>query len=296
MFKSLSPKDHLLAMSALVSTGWSAHALLDTISKTLAQDYDVHQIIMTTSFVGMAFLGGWIFLAKGWRGFASKRLKWHLARGFLIGFVAIAVVNALALIPLAEFYGIVFISPFLVLIMTVLFLKEHVGWHRWMAVAAGFTGVIVLAGPQFMHFGAGVILAFLAAFLVAASTILVRKIGPGEFLPLYGFYPFFFMFLVNTPLALPNLKLPEISDIWLFAAGGPLVVLGQLAVTYAIAHVKETAIIAPFHYIQIIWGVVLGYLIFGDIPALTTLSGIFLIASAGLYTIYREYHLAHAED
>lgn len=296
MFKHLTPKAHLLVMFALVSAGWSGYALLDTVSKTLTKDYNIHQIVMTTSFVGMVFLGGWIYFAKGWQGFKSKRIKWHLIRGFMMGFVAMTVVNALALIPLAEFYGIIFLSPFLILIMSSLFLKEQVGWHRWLAVGVGFLGVFILAGPQFSSLGLGVTLTFLAAFMISAGAVFIRKIGPGEFLPLYGFYPFLFMFLINTPLALPHFKMPQIEDIWLFAASGPLIVIGQLAVTYAIAHVKEMAIIAPFHYIQILWGVVLGYLIFGDVPNMTTLTGMSLIVGAGLYTIWREYRRAHAQD
>ncbi len=269
--------------------------MADTLSKYLSASYTIPQILMSTSFLGSIFAGSWIFLKKGFRGFITPKLKWHVMRGFIIVIISYSIVHAFSLAPMADVYGITFTSPFITLILIYFILKEKIGFHRWLAVFIGFTGAFILAGPQFETLSIGLIYAAISSFFIAVTTIIIRKIGKEEYLPLYPFFPLICIFLFNAPMAVPHFIMPQGLDILLFLIHACVVMGGLLMVTYAIAHIEETAILSPFIYIQIVWGTVFGIFLFGDIPTWTTILGLILIIGAGLYSIWRE-HVHYKED
>lgn len=272
----------------LILLGWTSFSIGDVGVKLLAEDYTIWQIMATTSGFSICILGSWILTKYGVKGFIPHNKGWYILRTLIVTCTALSVVNALPHIPLADFYGITFAAPFLILILASLFLKEKVGWHRWLTVCVGFTGVIILAGPKFASFNIGYILALSALFFIAVGTIVLRKVGSKDPLPLYGFFPFVAIFAVAFPLALPDLKVPSFDHYWLFAMQIITIIGGQIFIAFAIASAKETASIAPFVYIQIIWGTLFGYFIFGDTLTIESLYGLPLIIGAGLYMIYRE--------
>ncbi len=263
--------------------------MADILSKYLSASYPVPQILMISGFLGTIVTGIWILIAKGKKGFLSPKLHWHVLRAVVIIGISYSVVHAFSLTPLADVYGITFTSPFITLILIYFILKERIGFHRWMSVCVGFTGAFILAGPQFETLSIGLIYAFMAAFLIGVTTIIIRKIGKGEYLPLYAFYPFVAIFLFNASLTLPDFIVPQGMDILFFLMNGAAVLGGLLMVTYAIAHIDETAILSPFIYIQIVWAALFGFFLFGDIPSWTTILGLVLIIGAGLYSIWREH-------
>ena len=284
-------KGESLQIILIILLGWSCFAFADTTTKYLSNDFSPTLILTFSGLFSGLGLIIWILFDKGWRGFLSPNWKWLIVRGACIAATATGVVNAVALIPLADLYGITFSAPFIAVCMAYLILKEQVGWHRWAAVTAGFIGVLILLGPQFSNFNIGLFYAFIATISIAVGTIVIRKIGKKEYLPLFILYPYIGILTVNLPLAIPDLEIPPTPYLWGFIANALFVLGGQLLVTHATAHAKSTASIAPFVYIQVIWGVIFGYFIFGNTPTYTTISGLVLIVSAGLYMIYRERQL-----
>ena len=279
-----------LSLIGLVLLGWSIFSVADAISKYLSAFYAVPQILVTSGLIGITITASWVLLEKGIKGFKTSRLKWHILRAVIVVGISYSVVSAFSKLPLADVYGIVFTAPFITLILIALFLHEHIGIHRWGAVAVGFIGAVILIGPQFETFNAGLVYACSGAFFIGASAVAIRKIGKEEYLPLYAFYPLSAMLLFNLPLAVPHLILPtEPLHIGLFLLHALSVTGGIFLTTYAIAHIRETAILSPFLYIQIIWGTFFGIVLFGDIPTWTTMLGLSLIISAGLYSIWREH-------
>lgn len=272
----------------MILAGWSCYSLADVAVKILATDYAIWQIMITGSGSCTFFLGAWLLFRHGLRGFVPKRIGWTALRCVVVAGTALSVVNSIALIPLADFYGITFAAPFLTLMLVHFFLDEHVGWHRWLAVAVGFTGVLILAGPQFAQIDAGYLLAFVAMLCIGVGAILLRKVGKDDPPALYAFYPFLTVFCVVFPLGFSDLRMPETNHIWLFGMQVAALIGGQVLVSYATAAAKETAAIAPFVYIQIIWGVLFGYMLFGDKLSPESMVGLPLIIGAGLYMIYRE--------
>lgn len=284
-------KGESLKIIFIIILGWSSFAFADTTSKSLTQDFQPSFIILFNAFICIPLLCAWIYFQKGWKGFLSPRWKWLIARGLCIGFTSFGVVNAFAHIPLADAYGITFSAPFIAVCLAYLLLKEQVGLHRWLSVIIGFIGVLILVGPKFETMNIGILYAAIGALAIALGTIVIRKIGKNEYLPLFLLYPFIGMVFVNLPVAYNQITLPDIHYIGWFLANTAFVFMGVLCTTYGIANAKATATVAPFVYIQIVWGVVFGYFIFKDIPTLTTTIGLTLVVGAGIYMINRERQL-----
>jgi len=285
-------KGESLKVISIILLGWTAFSFADASSKYISQSYDPSLILMFGSLFSGLLIIGWILFNKGWKGFLSPNWKWLLARGACIAVTATGVVNAVAYIPLADLYGITFTAPFLTVVLAVLFLREEVGLHRWISVIAGFIGVLILLGPQFNDINAGILFAIAAMLSIAIGTIVIRKIGKNEYLPLFILYPYLGILAVNIPLVIPHIEPIAIEDISWFVGNSFFVLIGQLTITYGIANAKTTASVAPFVYIQVLWGVILGFIFFEEIPTKETAIGLAVVIAAGLYMIYRERQLS----
>lgn len=265
---------------------------MDACTKGLANDYPLVQLIGISSIVGTILSGGLILQRYGWRGFITPNWKLFVLRGALVTIISWLIVTALSQITLADFYGIIFMMPFLTTLLSTLILKEKIGLHRIIAMGVGFIGVIILAGPRLDSEPIGLMCAFIAMIMSSFVTIIIRKIGREPVTTLFAFAPFAANALIYGPLMfLPgNFVMPTASlDILAFSLLGFLGFGGFILYSIGFTRATATAIIAPFHYSQMIWGVLLGYILFKDIPTLTTIAGSIIIFSAGLYLLWREY-------
>ncbi len=280
-----------LAAIGLCVFGWTAFSLTDTASKWLSQDYPVSEVIALVSIPTLLISALWIIAAHGMRGFITPHFKWHMVRGFCVAATAFCVVHSLALIPLADFYGINFLAPLLVSLLSHLLLKEKIGWHRLSAICIGFGGVIILAGPQFNTYNTGILYAFGCVLFVCANSLILRKMSGEKILPLFALYPALWNIALNAPLMIPGFKMPEAADLLLFLAVGPLLLAALMTCSMGISRASETAVVMPFNYIQMIWGVLFGYILFHDAPNATTMAGAAIIIGSGLYVIWREHRI-----
>lgn len=289
-----SYKSRALSAILYIVLGYFAYSVADLCAKMLQNYYSVYQVLTVSGFWGLVLTAGWLYYKGGWKAFFPEQIGLHIVRALSILGTAFFMVSALKTLPLADFYGIVFMVPFMVMIMAVAFLGEKVGWRRWTAAIVGFTGVIILAGPQFENIGIGVIHAVLGALCAAVNIITLRRIRRGP-LALYGVYPFLFIALFNiVGLWLSESYVPFVPETlpYLFIHG-PIIVFGLIAISIGFARTPETSIVAPFLYTQIIWGVLFGWLFFAQLPTQTTWAGLTLVIGAGLYSLWREYRIAH---
>lgn len=279
----------------LCVTGWFLFSVLDAFTKHFTQTYSVIHLLAMSSTMGTILSAGWILHRYGWAGFKTKNWKLFILRGVIIIFGAFATLKSLSMISLADFYGIVFMSPFFVTIMSVLILKETIGVHRIAALVVGFIGVLILAGPQMNSSPEGLFWVFIATLLGSSSTIVIRKIGREKVTAIFAFVPAFATMSVYVPMALMmHEEVPIPTPIWELAYPfllGTLGFFGFMAYSSGLTRATQTALISPFHYTQMVWGVLFGYLMFGDLPTLTTIIGSVVILGAGLYILWREYVL-----
>jgi S-adenosylmethionine uptake transporter len=280
------------SMNAILcaSTGFFLFCIADTMAKFLTVDYSAFEILGLSALAGTLATGAFIVVRHGWRGLIHPRWGWYIGRGAAQAISSGFVVASLATIPLADFYGIIFLSPMLATGLAALFLKEKIGIYRIAAVILGFVGVLIICGPSFSQGNIGYLLAFCAALFSAMGGIFIRKIGDEPIILRYAFYPFLFATLFMLPLAvIDGIKsVSRPGDLALMLGIAPIVVVAMILYSIGFARARDISMVAPFHYTQIIWGSLFGYVLFKDIPAAETWVGAGLIILAGLVVIWRE--------
>ncbi|QPQ55615.1 DMT family transporter [Allosphingosinicella flava] len=238
---------------------------------------------------GLPPLLGWIILSGNYGAWRTRRPLAHLARTAIGLSSMVFAFSALDYLPLAEATVISFAAPLFSVILSVLVLKEQVGRHRWSAVAIGFVGVLVVMQPGGTHLPiVGLIVAAVAAFGVACVNITIRQIGRTE-----GAQTTVLWFTLSSMLVVGLFFMHFYArphDGWTWAilvalglAGGA----GQLFLTASLRF-APVPVIVPFDYLQLLWAVLLGWLLWSTQPSPATWAGAAVIIGSGLYTIYRE--------
>lgn len=240
---------------------------------------------------GLPPLLAWIALTRNFGAWRTRRPIAHLTRGTLgLGTMTLAF-TALAYLPLAEATTISFVAPLFSVVLSALVLAEPVGRHRWSAVALGFLGVLVVMQPAGSHLPPiGLALALTAALGVAAVTITIRQIGRTESTATTVLW-FTLFSMIASGAFMPFFARAHSAEEWLLLvalglAGG----FGQLFLTSSL-RVAPVAVVVPFDYAQLLWAVLLGWLIWDTRPLTTSWIGGAVVIGSGLYTVYREHRL-----
>ena len=240
---------------------------------------------------GLPPLLAWMALTGSFGAWRTQRPAMHIGRGVL-GLVTMTLAFvALAFLPLAEAATIGFVAPLFSVVLSALVLKEPVGRYRWSAVAVGFVGVIIVMQPAGSHLPpVGLALALASALGVAAVTITIRQMGKTESTPTTVLWFTGFSMLATGTL-LPFYGEAHDAHEWLILAGlGLAGGIGQLFLTSSLRF-APVPVVVPFDYVQLLWAVLLGWLIWETRPLATSWIGAAVIVSSGLYTVWREHKL-----
>ena len=279
------PQNNLAVLYLLAATGLIA--IVDTTCKFYTDE--LHAVMLVWGyFVGITVIVAGYF--GGRREFAllqSGRPIMQLVRpGFLVLSIT-SVFVSLTYLPIAEATAIGFTGPLFIVALSVPFLGERVGWHRWLAVVVGLAGVLLIVHPggAVWHWSAGVALFGAVCFAVFQlitrhfagkerheTTLLYTSIGGTAWASLI--VPFFW-------------TAPTVSQWLMFLVIGAMGAGAHFCMIQAFSK-AQASFLAPFNYSKMIWVMILGYLVFGEFPDLDTLIGAAVIAAAGLYVVYRE--------
>jgi S-adenosylmethionine uptake transporter len=194
---------------------------------------------------------------------------------------------AFAHLPLSETYTLIFLMPFFVTVLSVLFLKEQVGWRRWTALAIGMAGVLLVIKPGFREVVPAHAAALVAGMCGAVNLVVLRQIGNSEKRTSLLGVPMVVALAFNGALIAPIFTMPAAGDLAAMAGAGLLHGAGALLLIAA-TQVIQANRIAPIQYSQLIWGVGLGYIFFAEKPDAIAGIGLILIALSGLATFLRE--------
>jgi drug/metabolite transporter (DMT)-like permease len=270
-------------------------SLMDTSMKLLSVRYPAMQVAALRALSSLPLVCAYVV----WRGAftAIHKVSWkmHLLRAGL-GIVMLALfAYGLQQLSLAEAYSIFFIAPALITALSVLFLKERVNAARWIAIAVGLGGVLVVLRPS----GEGVLtvggLAILgAAACYAVSAISARVMARTERSEHMVFWLMLLMSLGAGALAASGWVALRAQDMLLLCALAVSGFLGQLAITEAFGS-GEASSVAPFEYSALAWGVALDWLLWRTLPDRFTLIGAAIIIGSGIYLIRHESVHAEAE-
>ncbi|MEL6768330.1 MAG: DMT family transporter [Pseudomonadota bacterium] len=211
----------------------------------------------------------------------------QLLRGALLFTVTALFFSALAVLPLAEAIALVQVGPLFMTALAALILAEKVGPRRWAAVAVGLLGALLIIRPGLAVFQPAALLALSAAFCFAAFQVLTRYLGGADAIWTT------MLWTSITGLMLATATLP-----WTWAAPtaaalpgmvlvGAAGLIGHAVFVWAIGQVPAS-VLAPFNYLSLLWAMLAGLVIFGEVPEALTLLGAAIIVSAGIYVWHRE--------
>ena len=267
---------------------FAAYAFSDAFVKALRGSLPAYEAVFIGAALGLTALP----FIKGqddrWRDTVlAQRQGLYLIRALASAVGSIAAVIAFTALPMAEAFALIFLLPVFVTILSVLVLKEHVGWRRWSAVVAGFIGVLVVLRPGFRTLGTGHLAAMICGLSGAISMIALRLAGPHEKrVSLFGAGIFGSM-LVSGVLMLADFRWPQPGQWTLLLGYGLLSALGSVLLMLA-TRLAPANHVAPTQYSQMLWAVLLGYVVFHDPLDWPMALGIAIILGAGLFTFIRE--------
>jgi len=231
-------------------------------------------------------------------GALSARRPWmNLLRGVIHGAASLLFFVAVKYMPLADVFAIYFVEPFILTAMSAVFLRERVGWRRWLAIVIGFGGAMIVIQPSFEVFGLKALLPVACAFLYALYLFMNRAIGEAD-APLtmqtmagVGGTVFMAAALWIGAGSDPVNFAPSLPASWLGLV--LLLILGSISgyVHLLVVHafrLTPLSLLAPFQYFEIISATVLGYALFGDFPNFSKWIGILIIVGSGLFILWRE--------
>ncbi|RVC23633.1 DMT family transporter [Mesorhizobium sp. M7A.F.Ca.AU.002.02.1.1] len=274
----------LLALIAYASYSGS-----DAVVKSLGGQLTIFEI----GFFITLFAGFFLFFTRPagerWRDFWRTRRPWAVQARAWAGIASgVLSVYAFTTIPLAESYALIFLAPLCVTILSTVILKEKVGPWRWLAVVAGFAGVMLVVRPGFRELNLGHLAAFGVAFLAATSVILMRSLAQQEKrTTMLGVLVGYGLLFNGIGAAATSFTVPDGKQLLWLAAAGASTAGGQFLQLLAMKYAPANRV-APTHYSQIAWAVILGALFFQEYPDGLSLVGLAVVGGAGLLTMVRE--------
>ena len=275
--------DRPLLAVGLLCVATLCFAVMAGLVKSLSVDISVPQIIWGRYFFHILLIVV-IFPLKISTILISGRPDLQILRGVLVLGATTCAFTALQYIPMADVAAIGFVGPLLVIAMAASLLHEHVGLRRWIAVGVGFMGVLVILRPGsgIMHWAS--ILPLGMACCYAGYQILTR-FNRGAATPLTSLFYTALVGSIATSLVVPFFWQPPDAIQWLTLVGiGLFAAAGHLMVIKAY-ELAPASIVAPFIYSELLWNVIVGWMIFAEIPDVWMLTGAAILMLSGLYLL-----------
>jgi len=283
--------------------GGAVFLFQDLVIKTISDRYPLPEVLAMRCVVAYVALAVLIHYDGGFRGIRTRHLRLQLLRAVMLFASYTCYYLSLAALPLAEAVGINFSAPLIIVALSGPMLAERVGWRRWMAVGLGFAGVLVMLRPGLGVFDIAALLPLGAAATYAVAQIMARHLGATDRASVMAFYQNTANFtgalllgvLVGSGAyaesAHPSMQfllrawsMPEGVELLMIASTGLVAAVGSWCLTNAY-RLAEANVVAPFEYTSIIWAVLAGLLVWGEVPDGYTIFGILMVVGTGIYVL-----------
>ncbi len=292
--KTKDHKDNIMKGAAYAASAFFLLAMMSACAKVLSHNHHIFEVVFYRNFVAFVPMVLYIIIYKNWDLLRANNKKMMSLR-VIIGVSGLIVTfYALKYLPISDATVLFMTSNLIIPVLAFLLLKEHIGKHRWIAIAIGFCGVVMVAGPTGMVSTFGVFLAIFAACFHAVIQILLRHLKNEQ-----AFTVTFYFILGGV--ILPGIAMPWVAtyptqqDIALFIALGITGGLAQYCLTSAFKY-APASIAAPFNYTGLLWATGLDIIIWNYTPKWPVFIGGAIIVGAQLYIIYREYINQHKKS
>ncbi len=282
----------------------------DAIIKWLSPVYALHEITLLRAVIALALVLVFVQFTGGPSTLRTRRPLLHLFRGLLLVLANMFFFLGLSVMPLAEVIALFFTAPLFICLLARPILGEVVGLPRWIAIAVGMFGVVIMVEPGGAGFTWAAVLPVLAALTYSVMVMVTRRLGMVDSASTLAFYIHVAFILVSilSGLLIGDGRFnvfdrttldfllrawiwPSFTDFQLLLACGAAVAAGSylLSQSYRIA---QASVVAPFEYTGLPFAVVVGYLVWGDLPGTRDIIGSLLIVGSGLLVVYFESRMA----
>jgi len=299
--KNNNPRGILFILLAMM-----VFSIQDGIMKHIYNFVSLYEVYLIRTLVSFTLIIIFLILTKKPIVFKSQYPLLTLCRVILFFFGFSSFYISLTVLPLGTATALFFVTPFLITIFAHFFLKEQIGPRRWLAVVVGFIGVYITLDPDFSDFNYLSLLPILCAFCYSLSMIIIKKTSDKDsvYTQTFTFYlgAIFFSIIFYFTIGdgqYNTLDHPasqfifrewfvdlENSVLWMIATGFTATVAFLFLFTaYSIA---SPSVVSPFEYSILLWSPLVGWLYFDEIPTLSTIIGILIIVSSGIYIFMRE--------
>ena len=217
----------------------------------------------------------------------TDRLRLQLLRGLSVLSSSLFFISGLSFLPIAEASATGFVAPLFVTALSIVFLGERVGLRRWIATAVGLVGVLIILRPGFGAFHPAAFFPIVSALAWACTLIMTRMMSGTERAVTVMAYSSIVGVCILTAMVPFVWVAPSWHDIMFGIFIGIASTAGQWIVVLAFRY-ADASVLAPFSYMQLLWVSILGFLVFGELPDVWTVTGAAFIVASGLYTAHRE--------
>jgi drug/metabolite transporter (DMT)-like permease len=264
----------------------------DALGKFMVATYSVGQLLWLRACAALIVLSPMIWRHRA--AFANLERPWlQLLRVVLSTLEVAAFFLATVYLPLADVITYYLACPIFVTALSAIVLREHVGWRRWSAVLIGFSGVLIALHPSAQTVSWPAMIALGGSLSFAILMLITRSLRatPDIVLASSQFMGTFALGALMSPF---GWVAPGIGSLGLFAAAGCISVCALLCVNRSLK-LAPASVVVPYQYSMIVWAVMFGYFVFGDVPQPATILGAAIIIGAGLYIFLRERKLGRED-
>lgn len=267
--------------------------LNDTMIKLVSDELDLFQAVFLRGIMATVLLG-FLTWKRGALFYRPDRRDWKIIgwRTFAEVGATYCFLTALFNMPLANATAILQSLPLAVTLAASLFLGYKVGWRRYLAILLGFIGVLIIVRPGTDGFNVHALWALGAVGFVTLRDLLSHRLNPST--------PSLFVALFTSAAVMVFSGAVAATQEWravspemygYLGAAAIFILVGYIAAVSAMRH-GEIAFVSPFRYSVLVWALLLGFFVFGDIPDGWTMLGIVIVVGMGIFTFYRELKMA----
>jgi drug/metabolite transporter (DMT)-like permease len=256
-------------------------------SKWLVEIYPVGEVLFSRVSVAFVLFAAFVLPRTGLSVFHTRRPGAHVLRSLSQTTSQSLLLIAFSMMPLASATAINFSAPLFATLASLYFLKEPVGAARWVALLIGFIGVLIVTNPGSETFQIGALFALANSILFGTVTAGVRGMTTtesAETLTMHQLMWLSIFYGLSLPFAFVT---PNWEHAPLIIANGATNLLGQYWWTRAI-HLAPTSAVAPFQYLSLIWAIIAGFAVWGDVPTAGLLVGSAIVVGSGLFLLWSE--------